>query len=175
MGVVYWITGLSGAGKTTIGKLFYEKMKKEYPNTVFFDGDTLRKVFGDDLGYSKEERRRCAMRYSKLCRLLEEQGINVICCTISMFDSVREWNRENIKNYCEIYVKVSMDTLITRDQKGLYSGTTVEREKEVVGVHMELEEPKTPDLILQNDGERTPEEQAEKIWEFVYGGLRHEE
>lgn len=175
MGAVYWITGLSGAGKTTIGKLFYDKMKKKNPNTVFFDGDMLRKVFGDDLGYSKEDRRRCAMRYSRLCRLLEEQGINVICCTISMFDSVREWNRENINSYCEIYVKVSMDTLIARDQKGLYSGTTVEKEKEVVGVHMELEEPKTPDLILQNDGERTPEEQAEKIWEFVYGDECNEE
>lgn len=48
MGVVYWITGLAGAGKTTIGKLLYEKIKEEYPNTVFLDGDTLRKVFGDD-------------------------------------------------------------------------------------------------------------------------------
>ena len=54
---VYWITGLSGAGKTTIGKLLYKKMKEKHPNTVFLDGDTLRKVFGDDLGYTKEDRR----------------------------------------------------------------------------------------------------------------------
>ncbi len=163
MGTVYWITGLSGAGKTTIGKLFYEKMREKYPNTVFLDGDAMRKVFGDDLGYTREERRKCAMRYSRLCVMLQEQGMNVICCTISMFDSVREWNRANISSYKEIYVKVSMDTLRKRDQKGLYSGVTEEKQKEVVGVHMEIEEPKCPDLILQNDGSLTPEEQVEII------------
>ena len=163
MGTVYWITGLSGAGKTTIGKLFYNHLKEQYPNTVFFDGDTLRKVFGDDLGYTEEERRKCAMRYSRLCAMLEEQGINVICCTISMFDSVRQWNRENIRNYREIYVRVSMDTLRARDQKGLYSGTTSETEKDVAGIHFQVEIPKNPDLILDNDGETTPEEQVERI------------
>lgn len=166
MGTVYWITGLSGAGKTTIGKLLYDKIRAEYPNTVILDGDILRKVFGDDLGYSKEERRKCAMRYSRLCAMLQEQGINVICCTISMFDSVREWNRENIRNYKEIYVKVSMETLQKRDQKGLYSGMTEEEQKEVVGIHMEIEEPKCPDLILENDGKWTPEEQVGIIWEY---------
>lgn len=163
MSTVYWITGLSGAGKTTIGRLLYEKIKEKNVNTVFLDGDIMRKVFGDDLGYSKEERRKCAMRYSRLCAMLQEQEINVVCCTISMFDSVREWNRANIRNYKEIYVRVSMDTLRKRDQKGLYSGITEEKHKEVVGIHMDIEEPKQPDLILDNDGERTPEEQAEII------------
>lgn len=163
MSAVFWITGLSGAGKTTIGKLLYERIKEKYPNTVFFDGDTLRKVFGDDLGYTKEDRRKCAMRYSRLCAMLEEQGMNVICCTISMFDSVREWNRKNMKNYKEIYIKASMHTLHARDQKGLYSGSTTGKEKEVVGIHVDVEEPKSPDLILQNDGAWTPEEQVEQI------------
>ena len=163
MGTVYWITGLSGAGKTTIGKLFYNYLKEQCPNTVFFDGDTLRKVFGDDLGYTEEERRKCAMRYARLCAMLEEQGMNVICCTISMFDSVRQWNRENIHNYREIYVRVSMNTLRARDQKGLYSGMTSETEREVAGIHFQVEMPKNPDLVLDNDGEVTPEEQVERI------------
>ena len=159
MSTVYWITGLSCAGKTTIGKLLYEEIKKTKPNTVFLEGDTLREVFGNDLGYSKEERRKCAMRYSRLCAMLQEQGLNVICCTISMFDSVREWNRENIQNYKEIYVKVSVETLRMRDQRGLYSG----EQREVVGVHMEMEEPKCPDLVLENNGEKTPEKLIQEI------------
>lgn len=163
MSAVYWITGLSGAGKTTIGKLFYEKLKTEHPNTVFLDGDMLRKVFGDDLGYTREERIKCAMRYSRLCAMLQEQGMYVVCCTISMFDCVRDWNRENINNYREIYIKVSMDTLRNRDQKGLYSGASKEGRKEVAGIHVEVEEPKQPDLILWNDGDRTPAEQVEAI------------
>lgn len=90
--------------------------------------------------------------------------MNVICCTISMFDSVRKWNREHIANYKEIYVKVSMETLQARDQKGLYSGHTMEKQKEVTGIHLEAELPKHPDLVLENDGTDTPREQAEKIW-----------
>ena len=163
MGVVYWITGLSGAGKTTIGKLFYQKMKQAFPNTVFLDGDIMREVFGADLGYMESERRKCAMRYARLCDMLQKQDLNVICCTISMFESVREWNREHIENYREIYIKVSMDTLQRRDQKGLYSGNTKEKEKDVMGIQIAFEEPMHSDLVLENDGNITPEEQVEEI------------
>ena len=162
---VYWITGLSGAGKTTIGKLFYHKMKQVFPNTVL-DGDVMRKVFCSDLGYTESERREAAMRYARLCDMLQRQGLNVVCCTISMFDAVREWNRKHIVCYREIYIKVSMDQLQKRDQKGLYSGNTEEKEKEVMGLHIDFEEPKSPDLILENDGDATPEEQVDKLIKF---------
>lgn len=173
MNKVYWITGLSGAGKTTIGRLLYEKLREKDGNTLFLDGDTLRQVFGDDLGYSEQDRRRCAMRYSRLCNMLQRQGMNVICCTISMFDSVREWNRANIENYCEIYVKAAMQTLRIRDQKGLYSRYQQGQEKELAGVQVGLEEPKHPDLVLENDGEKTPDEQVEIIMEFIKKANRH--
>lgn len=166
MGTVYWITGLSGAGKTTIGHLFYQKLKHNFPNTVFLDGDIMREVFGADVGYTEEERRKCAMRYARLCNMLQKQDLNVVCCTISMFDSVREWNRKNIDNYKEIYIKVSMDTLRKRDQKGLYSGNTIEKEKEVTGIQIPLEEPRNPDLVLENNGDMTPGEQVERIEKY---------
>ncbi|WP_026491360.1 adenylyl-sulfate kinase [Butyrivibrio sp. XPD2002] len=162
-GMVYWITGLAGAGKTTIGSLFYETYHEEHLNSVFFDGDTLRKVFGDDLGYSKEDRKKCAMRYSKLCKLLSDQGINVVICTISMFDSIREWNRENIRNYKEIYIRVPLEILKDRDQKGLYSGSSSEEDTTVAGVDFIFEEPKSPDLILDNDGLKKPTEMVLEI------------
>lgn len=111
MGAVYWITGLSGAGKTTIGKRLYEKIKLQYSNTVFLDGDELRIVFGNDLGYTQDDREKCAMRYARLCDFLQKQDMNVICCTISMFHSVREWNRFHIANYKEIYIKADIETL----------------------------------------------------------------
>lgn len=168
MGKVFWITGLAGAGKTTIGSLFYKKLKAQQPNTVFLDGDMLRQAFGNDLGYSKEDRRKCAMRYSKICQLLQGQEINVICCTIAMFDNIREWNRENINNYKEIYLEVSMDTLQKRNQKGLYSNAARGIDNEVAGIQVDVELPKCPDLILKNDGDRTPEEQVEEIWNYFY-------
>lgn len=163
---VYWITGLSGAGKTTIGKLFYNNLKKKYPNTVFLDGDILRQVFGDDLGYTRDERIKCAMRYSRLCDMLQQQDLNVICCTISMFDHIREWNRNHIAGYYEVYVKTSPDVLAKRDQKGLYSGNTNEVHKEVVGIQFQFEEPKCADLILENDGVVSPLEQVDIIMNY---------
>lgn len=175
MAAVYWITGLSGAGKTTIGKLFYQRLKHDFPNTVFLDGDILREVFGADMGYSEAERRKCAMRYARLCAMLQKQDLNVVCCTISMFDDVRAWNRRNICNYKEIYIKVTMETLYRRDQKGLYSGNTLEKEKEVIGIQIPIEEPTEPDLVLENNGDRTPEEQAEKMMAYFIAGLGKKE
>ncbi len=165
--MVFWVTGLSGAGKTTIGQLFYERFKAEHDKTIFFDGDELRKAVADDLGYSEDQRRKCAMRYSRLCKLLSDQGINVIICTISMFHAVREWNRDNIKDYKEIYIRVPMEVLRKRDQKGLYSGTTSEVDKHVAGIDFEFEEPKNPDVIVDNDGSRTPEELVDYIFEKI--------
>lgn len=163
MAYVYWITGLSGAGKTSVGKLLYEKMKQKYPNTVFLDGDVLREVFGNDLGYTRGERIRCAMRYARLCKMLQEQGMNVICCTISMFDEIRSWNRENIGNYREIYVRVSMEVLKRRNQKGLYSSSAENRE--VAGIHVDIEEPKDPDMILDNEGNVRVAELVDRVIE----------
>lgn len=160
MNKVYWITGLSGAGKTTIGRELYRELQKDYNNLVFLDGDELRRVFGNDLGYSKEDRFKCAMRYARICGLLSEQGIITICCTISMFDEVRKWNRENIRNYTEVYIKVPIEILKTRNQKGLYSGIEDGTSEDVVGMDLELELPKYPDIILENNGILTPEEMA---------------
>lgn len=157
-GNLYWITGLSGAGKTTIGRLLYDRLKEKDSNVVFLDGDAMRQAFGNDLGYSGEERLQCAMRYAGLCRLLTEQGLHVVCCTISMFNKVREWNRSNIKNYIEIYIEAPLAVLEERNQKNLYRGLKAGVSRNVVGMDLELELPESPDITFVNDGSRTPEE-----------------
>ena len=161
---VYWITGLSGAGKTTIGRLWYGKLRSMGETVIFLDGDELRQVFGGRAGYTSEDRRKLAMNYARLCASLSRQGMSVVCCTISMFDSVRAWNRDNIPGYVEVYIKASMETLRRRDQKGLYSTG----EQNVAGVDFQVELPKTPDLILENDGQNTPEEQVEILCRACY-------
>ena len=161
MGRVFWITGLSGAGKTTIGYLLYTKLKIQKNSIVFLDGDELRKIFGNDLGYSKEDRLKSAFRNSRLCKLLSDQEIDVICCTISMFDAIREWNRENIKNYFEIYLDVSLETL--KDRKNIYR----ENNNDIVGINVLAEIPKNPDIVLDNNGDFSPIEQVKKILLYI--------
>ena len=104
-GTVYFFTGLSGAGKTTVGSLFYQRLKNTKPNAVYLDGDEIRVAFGEDVGYTNDERLRWAGRIFRVCRLLSDQGIDVVCCSIAMFDTVRRWNREHIPNYKEISFK----------------------------------------------------------------------
>jgi len=158
-GTVYWITGFAGAGKTTIGEALYERIKPRNHSTVLLDGDAMREAFGNDLGYSEEDRFKCAMRYSRICKLLSDQGIDVICCTISMFNEVRKWNRENIDKYVEVYVKVDHDVLIDRNQKQLYSSET----KNVSGVDLKLQTPENPDIILENNGVKSISELVDII------------
>ena len=158
-GRVYWVTGLSGAGKTTIGGLLWERLRQTNNSVLLLDGDKLRQVFGGDLGYSREERYECAMRYARLCHMLAEEGVSVVCCTISMFEDVRIWNREHIEDYWEIYLKVPMEVLLQRNQKGLYES---ERHR-LVGFGVDMEEPVRPDVVVINDGSITPLEQVDKI------------
>lgn len=142
--MVYWITGLSGCGKTTTGNAIYEKLRKESSNILLLDGDDMRAVFCENLGYTYEERRVCAFRYARLCKYLSGQNMDIICTTVSMFKDVRKWNRENIENYCEIYLKCNHEKLIERDVKNVY------KLKDVVGASVNAELPDTSDLIIDN-------------------------
>ena len=151
-GVLYWVTGLSGAGKTTIAYKLYAELIKDRP-TILLDGDKLREVFMDSQDYSMKDRLNVAMRNSRLCKLLVDQNITVVCATISMFHKCRDWNRKNITNYREIYLKVPIDELIRRDPKNIYKDSiTSGRQVEVVGLNGNIEEPIAPDLLINNYG-----------------------
>ena len=161
-GSVYWITGLSGAGKTTIGTMLYQYIKGKQENTVFLDGDILRTVYQCE-DYSWEGRKKLAFQHGRLCKMLSEQNINVVICVIAMFEECREWNRSNIEQYHEIYLDVSIQELIKRDQKGLYSKALKKEIKNVMGIDMEFEAPKNPDLVIYNDGDNNPEKGVKDI------------
>lgn len=165
-GTAYFFTGLSGAGKTTIGGLFYQRLKQTKPNAVYLDGDEIRIAFGEDVGYTTEERCRWAGRIFRVCKLLTDQGIDVVVCSIAMISAQRHWNRANIENYKEIYIKVSKETLLLRNQKGLYTAG-----KNVVGIDLPFDEPKHPDLVVENNGQETPLHIVEKIEHLLYPNI----
>lgn len=172
-GTLYWVTGLSGAGKTTIGTLLFSRLREVGRMVILLDGDEMRPAFCEDLGYSQADRFRCAMRYARACRLLTKQGVDVVCTTISMSEKVRRWNRQENPAYCEIYLKVPWKILAARNQKGMYAEE--QSRVNLVGSGVHMEEPQTPDVVLENDGRESPEIVFEHLWQKIGQGIWKEE
>lgn len=158
---IIWITGFSGAGKTTVAKVLQKKLQQENISTVLLDGDELRESLGFVSHYSCEERKELAYKYAKLAKLISGQGVLVIVATISMFEEVRLWNRTNDSKYIEVYLKVSKEERKRRDPKKLYLSQKIcmVPESDV------YEEPKNSDLVF--DEEYSLEEIVIKIRNYL--------
>lgn len=152
-GCLLWITGFPGAGKTTIGRAVHAELKRRCDNVVLVDGDVVRQVCGNDLGYTPPERLQNAYRIARLCAMLTGQGMHVVCCTVSLHHEIHRFNREHNPRYSEVWVRADNATLRQRDQKGLYSakrddGASVD----LVGVDHPGEPPEHPHVTLDNSG-----------------------
>lgn len=121
--MVIWLIGLSGSGKTTIGKEVFRLWKKNSQQTIFLDGDEMRNIFNNEnftSDYSVKERKLNAERISRLCLWLDNYNINVVASVLSIFPEMQDWNRKNFKEYFEVYLDVPLEILIERDSKDLY-------------------------------------------------------
>ncbi|MCB2108311.1 MAG: adenylyl-sulfate kinase [Rhodobacteraceae bacterium] len=163
---VFWITGLAGAGKSSVAVALRSALDRVNHRCVYLDGDVLREIFGGTQRFDAASRKDLAFRYARLCRELAEQGFDVVCATISMFHDVQEWNRTHIPGYVEIYLRVPMDVLHARDQKGLYSGRA--GDGPVAGLDYPAEEPFSPDLVIDHHGDVKPEAAAAMIIEKFF-------
>ena len=163
-GVVYWITGLSGAGKSTIAKILTKRLRAAGRTVLHFDGDVLRAILQRESMHSAADRQMLALSYARLCHEVARQGIDVVCATVSMFHSVRRWNRGNVLAYREIYLRVPMSELERRDSKGIYAGFRREEMSNVVGLDLPAELPDSADLVIDNYGEVSAGAAADVIW-----------
>lgn len=149
--MVVWIIGLSGSGKTTLAEKVYRQSKKKNNAIFFLDGDVIREVFNHDLGHELQDRKINASRMSQLSKYLDDQGISVVCSILSIFQSTRDWNRKNIKNYYEVFIDVDMEDLRKRDVKGIYKAFNDGRLNNVVGEDIKFTKPTNSDLVIDNN------------------------
>lgn len=163
---VIWITGLSGSGKTTVALHLREKMLETGVRPVLLDGDRLRAALPLGADYAESARRGLAAVYGALAREFAEQGHFVVCATVSLFHEVQRWNRKNLPNYFEVWLRVPEAELRKRDRYGLYR-IAREGSSQVVGVDIVPEFPLTPDLIINNHGTETPGMAADRIFEAL--------
>ena len=150
---VIWITGLSGAGKTTLARRVVGALREDTAfgerALVHVDGDEMRAVFGNDLGHGPADRRANAWRIARTCQLLVRQQCFVVCSTMSMFQEIWAHNRSQLSPYLEVLLSVPMEVLRARDSKGIYRSGA----RNVGGVDLDVTWPKTPDLVLSSEGE----------------------
>ena len=149
---VYWLTGLSGAGKTTLATALVSHLRELGQSPILLDGDELRAVFTADThsleNHGRDGRLQLAHRYSRLCKMLSQQGFTVVIATISMFREIHEWNRVNMPGYFEVYLKVPIEECRRRDPKGLYKRFSKGQISHIAGLDLEVDEPLDPDLLI---------------------------
>jgi adenylylsulfate kinase len=162
----YWITGLSATGKTTLSKLLVDSFRASGKVVVHLDGDELRQVLSDE-AYTREERIALGMRYSKLCRLLINQGIDVVISVIGLFKELHRWNKENIPNYIEIFIDTPLEELKKRDPKDIYKRFASGEIKNVAGLDLKVDFPVNPDVCLKWSSSKTIDSMFQELLDNI--------
>ena len=162
-GVTVWLTGLSGAGKTTITQALEEKLRShDYPLEVL-DGDIVRTNLTKGLGFSKEDRDENIRRIGFVSHLLTRNGVIVIVSAISPYRQMREEVREKIGDFVEVFVNAPLAVCEGRDVKGLYKKARAGEIKSFTGIDDPYEPPLHPEVECRTDLE-TLEESVAKVW-----------
>ncbi|GMX66086.1 adenylyl-sulfate kinase [Paenibacillus elgii] len=165
-GATVWLTGLSGAGKTTICRRVEEKLAAAGLPVERLDGDVVRQQLCADLGFSREDRFRSIERVAYVARLLTRNRVIVLASFISPYRSMRYYVRKEIDPFIEVYVKCSLEECIRRDVKGLYRKAISGEIAHFTGITDPYEEPEQPDLVVDTEQE-TEEASAAKVVEYL--------
>lgn len=165
-GFTLWLTGLSGAGKTTIAVALEQYLKERGVRVERLDGDTVREGLTRDLGFSKADRDKNIERVTFVAKLLSRNGVGVLASFISPYREAREMVREHTTNFIEVYVSAPLEVLIERDVKGLYLKALAGEIKEFTGISDPYEAPENPEVTVYTDRE-TLEESVLKIVHYL--------
>jgi len=149
--MVIWITGISGAGKTTLAKQLKKQFKKKF---IYFDGDEFRAIFGNDIKYTLKSRNTNAERLTRLVKYLADQKNNILIAANLTSNKYRVWCRKNIRDFIEIFIDAEINSLIKRDYKKLYSEAINKKINNVVGVDIPFKVPRGSNIYITNNGSK---------------------
>jgi bifunctional enzyme CysN/CysC len=161
---IVWLTGLSGAGKSTIANLIEQKLNAAGCHTMMLDGDNVRHGLNRDLGFTEADRVENIRRVGEVAKLMTDAGIIVLCSFISPYRAERQMVRQLVPegDFIEVFVNTPIDECMRRDPKGLYAKAKAGDLKNFTGIDAPYEAPEAAEIHLLTAGQ-TPEQLADQV------------
>jgi adenylylsulfate kinase len=165
-GFCLWFTGLSGSGKSTVGTIVAEELRRRGRRVEVLDGDEVREHLSKGLGFSKEDRDTNIRRIGFVASLLARHGVVAITAAISPYRDVRDEVRGWIEHFVEVFVDTPLEVCEQRDVKGLYAKARSGEVPVFTGVSDPYEAPLNAEITLKTAG-RDPRDSAEEVLAYL--------
>ena len=165
-GLILWLTGLSGAGKSTIAKGVERELRERGCLVELLDGDVVRTNLSKGLGFSREDRDTNIRRIGFVANLLSRNGVVAIVAAISPYRAARDEVSRNAENFIEVYINAPLEVCEERDVKGLYAMARAGEVRAFTGINDPYEEPLNPDIVCYTSEESVDESIAKVIAEL---------
>ncbi len=147
--LVLWLTGLSGSGKTTLSRAITEKLRQDGLKVHHLDGDEVRAASNEKLGFNKADRDKNIKLAIELTKKYQDDGYIVVASFISPYKVHRQWGREILEGYKEVFIDAPLETCEERDPKGMYKKARIGEIKNFTGVSDPYEKPDNPDVHIK--------------------------
>jgi adenylylsulfate kinase len=172
-GKVFWLTGLSGSGKSTIAKGLEEALHDEGFFSVVLDGDNVRTGINSNLGFSEDDRRENIRRIAEVAKLFVSNGVVTICSFVSPTEELRTLAKTVVgkNDFLEIFINTPIEECEKRDVKGLYAKARKGEIKDFTGINAPFENPADPDLEIQTSN-KSAKESVKELLQFVLPQIR---
>jgi len=162
-GRTIWLTGLSGAGKSTVADLLAPRLHALGRKVEVLDGDVVRTHLSAGLGFSRADRDTNIRRIGWVAGVLNRHGVDVIVAAISPYRDTRAAVLADLPDVIEVFMTAPLDTLVERDVKGLYRRAIAGEIAHFTGVSDPYEAPLAPDIVCRSDGSEPPAACVERI------------